>query len=151
MNDSKKLTSKKRERIFEIIVEKKFIYALGISSVDEIDKINILNATHLAMKRALKNLPIIPDLVLIDGNSSPNFGLKTENIVKGDSISYSIACASIVAKVLRDDYMNNMDKEFPIYDFKKNKGYGTKYHIESLKKFGPCKIHRRSFLTRILT
>ena len=151
MNDSKKLSSKKRERIFEIIVEKKFTYALGISSVDEIDKINILNATHLAMKRALKNLPIIPDLVLIDGNSSPNFGLKTENIVKGDSISYSIACASIVAKVLRDDYMNNMDKEFPIYDFKKNKGYGTKYHIESLKKFGPCKIHRRSFLTRILT
>ena len=151
VNDSKKLSSKKRERIFEIIVEKKFIYALGISSVDEIDKINILNATHLAMKRALKNLPIIPDLVLIDGNSSPNFGLKTENIVKGDSISYSIACASIVAKVLRDDYMNNMDKEFPIYDFKKNKGYGTKYHIESLKKFGPCKIHRRSFLTRILT
>ena len=151
VNDSKKLSSKKRERIFEIIVEKKFTYALGISSVDEIDKINILNATHLAMKRALENLPIIPDLVLIDGNSSPNFGLKTENIVKGDSISYSIACASIVAKVLRDDYMNNMDKEFPIYDFKKNKGYGTKYHIESLKKFGPCKIHRRSFLTRILT
>ena len=151
VNDSKKLSSKKRERIFEIIVEKKFTYALGISSVDEIDKINILNATHLAMKRALENLPIIPDLVLIDGSSAPNFGLKTENIVKGDSISYSIACASIVAKVLRDDYMNNMDKEFPIYDFKKNKGYGTKYHIESLKKFGPCKIHRRSFLTRILT
>ena len=151
VNDSKKLSSKKRERIFEIIVEKKFTYALGISSVDEIDKINILNATHLAMKRALENLPIIPDLVLIDGSSAPNFGLKTENIIKGDSISYSIACASIVAKVLRDDYMNNMDKEFPIYDFKKNKGYGTKYHIESLKKFGPCKIHRRSFLTRILT
>ena len=151
VNDSKKLSSKKRERIFKIIVEKRFTYALGISSVDEIDKINILNATHLAMKRALENLPIIPDLVLIDGSSAPNFGLKTENIIKGDSISYSIACASIVAKVLRDDYMNNMDKEFPIYDFKKNKGYGTKYHIESLKKFGPCKIHRRSFLTRILT
>ena len=151
VNDSKKLSSKKRERIFKIIVEKRFTYALGISSVDEIDKINILNATHIAMQRALENLPIIPDLVLIDGSYAPNFGLKTENIVKGDSISYSIACASIVAKVLRDDYMNNMDKEFPIYDFKKNKGYGTKYHIESLKKFGPCKIHRRSFLTRILT
>lgn len=150
VNDSKKLSAKKREKIFHLICENNFIYGVGISTVDEIDEINILNATHIAMRRALQNLSVIPDLILVDGTSPPDFEIKTESIIKGDSISYSIACASIIAKVLRDCYMTAIDDEFPLYDFKKHKGYGTKYHIESLRKFGPCKIHRRSFLKKIL-
>ena len=123
---------------------------MGISSVEEIDNINILNATKLAMKRALSNLKIIPDLILVDGNFSPDFGVKSIPIVKGDSKSYSISCASIVAKVLRDKFMTDVDEKFPSYGFKQNKGYGTKFHIESIKKFGPCEIHRKSFLGKIL-
>ena len=150
VNDSKKLTPKKRELLFQEIEKNNLKYGLGISSVEEIDNINILNATKLAMKRALSNLKIIPDLVLVDGNFSPDFGVKSIPIVKGDSKSYSISCASIIAKVLRDKFMTDIDEKFPNYGFKQNKGYGTKFHIESIKKFGPCEIHRKLFLGKIL-
>ena len=102
------------------------------------------------MKRALKNLNITPDLILVDGNSSPDFGITSKNIIKGDQISYSIAMASIIAKVLRDEFMIKMHQNYFQYGFDKNKGYGTKFHVESLKKYGPCKIHRNSFLKKIL-
>lgn len=150
VNDSKKLTPKKRELLFQEIEKNNLKYGLGISSVEEIDSMNILNATKLAMKRALSNLKVIPDLVLVDGNFSPDFGIKSIPIVKGDSKSYSISCASIIAKVLRDKFMADIDEKFPNYGFKQNKGYGTKFHIESIKKFGPCEIHRKSFLGKIL-
>ena len=150
INDSKKVSPKKREKIFKEIKSKNIKYAIGISTEKEIDKINILNATHLAMKRALKNLNIIPDLILVDGNSSPNFGITSKNIIKGDQISYSIAMASIIAKVLRDEFMIKINEIYPQYEFDKNKGYGTKFHVESLKKYGFCEIHRKSFLTKIL-
>ena len=150
VNDSKKISAKKREKIFKEIKSKSIKYAIGISTEEEIDKINILNATHLAMKRALKNLNIIPDLILVDGNSSPNFGIESKNIIKGDQVSYSIAMASIIAKVLRDEFMVKIHEIYSQYSFDKNKGYGTKFHIESLKKYGSCKIHRKSFLTKIL-
>lgn len=150
INDSKKISAKKRKQIFEEIESKNIKYSIGISTEEEIDKINILNATHLAMKRALKNINIIPDLILVDGNSSPDFGITSKNIIKGDQISYSIAMASIIAKVLRDEFMIKMHQNYFQYGFDKNKGYGTKFHIESLKKYGPCKIHRNSFLKKIL-
>lgn len=150
VNDSKKISAKKREKIFEEVKIKNIKYSVGVSTEKEIDEINILNATHLAMKRALKNLNIIPDLILVDGNSSPNFDIISKNIIKGDQISYSIAMASIIAKVLRDKFMIKMNEMYFQYGFDKNKGYGTKFHIESLKKYGPCEIHRKSFLTKIL-
>ncbi len=150
VNDSKKLSSKKRENIFKILQNNNIIYSIGISSVEEIDKINILNATKLAMTRAIENLSLKPDLILVDGKFTPNFGIKCKNIIKGDSISYSIACASIIAKVLRDKFMCNLHDEFSQYDFINNKGYGTYKHINAIKKFGPCIYHRKSFLTKIL-
>lgn len=150
VNDSKKISAKKREKIFEEVKIKNIKYSVGVSTEKEIDEINILNATHLAMKRALKNLNIIPDLILVDGNSSPNFDITSKNIIKGDQISYSIAMASIIAKVLRDKFMIKINEMYFQYGFDKNKGYGTKFHIESLKKYGPCEIHRKSFLTKIL-
>lgn len=150
VNDSKKLSSKKREIIFEKMIKNNANYAIGSASVEEIDNINILQATHLAMKRAVENLNVVPDLILVDGKFAPDFGIETKNIVKGDSISYSIASASIIAKVLRDRLMIQMHERFPDYDFYKNKGYGTKNHINALKKFGPCEIHRKSFLKKIL-
>jgi len=104
----------------------------------------------LAMKRAVENLNITPDLILVDGKFAPNFDIETKSIIKGDSISYSIASASIIAKVLRDRLMIEMHEKFPGYHFNKNKGYGTKVHIEALKEIGPCKIHRKSFLKNII-
>lgn len=150
VNDSKKLTPNKRKNIFKLINDSNFVYAIGISSAEEIDKINILNATHLAMQRAVENLRVSPDLILVDGNSAPNFGTKCEKIIKGDLKSYSIACASIIAKVLRDQFMLEISSKFPNYRFEKNKGYGTKLHINSIKKYGVCNIHRKSFLGKIL-
>ena len=150
VNDSKKLSPKKRELIFEDMISKNVNYSIGSSSVEEIDDLNILNATHLAMKRAVENLNITPDLILVDGKFAPNFDIETKSIIKGDSISYSIASASIIAKVLRDRLMIEMHEKFPGYHFNKNKGYGTKVHIEALKEIGPCKIHRKSFLKNII-
>ena len=152
VNDSKKLSPKKRESLFEKIIENNVTFGVGEASVQEIENLNILNASHLSMVRAVKNLNVVPDLILVDGNSAPNFscGSEVRTIVKGDSISYVIACASIIAKVSRDKFMCDVSEKFPFYEFEKNKGYGTKSHIDSIKKFGPCEIHRMSFLRKIL-
>lgn len=151
VNDSKKLSAKNREKIFEILQKNNIIYSIGISTVEEIDKFNILNAAKLAMQRAVKNLSLKPDFILIDGNFMPDFdNIKCQNIIKGDSVSYSIACASIIAKVLRDKFMCGLHEQFPEYDFIDNKGYGTQKHIDAIKKFGPCIYHRNTFLKNIL-
>jgi ribonuclease HII len=146
INDSKKLSEKKREKIFEEIVNnKEIVYGVGISDVDVIEKVNILNATKLAMIQAIKNLNIKPDFVIIDGNQNINIDIQSQTLISGDSKSASIAAASIVAKVTRDRMMQVFDKEYPEYNFSKNKGYGTASHIEAIKKYGLCKIHRPSF------
>lgn len=150
INDSKKLSEKKRELLFDEIIEKAVAY--NIASVDEkiIDEINILNATHLAMNNALDGMRIKPDFVLIDGNSIKNMKTPHQTIVKGDAKSISIAAASILAKVARDRYIIGISEKYPEYEFAKHKGYGTKLHADLLKKYGPCEIHRRTFLTKIL-
>ncbi len=150
LNDSKKLSEKKREELFSIIQEKSLAYAVAFSTVDEIEDINILNAALLAMLRAVKALDITPDIVLVDGNKAPNIDIKTRTIIKGDSLSANIAAASILAKVSRDRLMYEMDKDFPEYGFEKHKGYGTKVHIEAIKKYGACPHHRMSFIKKFL-
>lgn len=150
INDSKKISPKNRDGLFEKINMNGMEYSVGVSTVEEIDDINILNATHLSMKRAAEGLRQIPDLILVDGNSSPFFKVKSRAITKGDMMSYSIACASIIAKVLRDRFMIEVSKKFPCYGFDKHKGYGTKSHIDAIKRFGPCTLHRKSFLKKIL-
>ncbi|MDD2376247.1 MAG: ribonuclease HII [Clostridia bacterium] len=146
VNDSKKLSEKKREKIYEEIVSNKdIVYAVGISDIDVIEKVNILNATKLAMIQAINNLNIKPDFVLIDGNQNIDIDIQSKTLVSGDSKSASIAAASIVAKVTRDRMMLEFDKEYPEYNFSKHKGYGTKLHIEAIKKYGLCTIHRPSF------
>ena len=146
LDDSKKLTEKKREALFDVIKEKAIAYAIAEASPEEIDEINILNASMLAMRRAVEALPKKADFALIDGNCSRGFNIPTESVVKGDSKSYSIAAASILAKVTRDRLCYEYDKEYPEYLFGKHKGYGTKAHMEALRKYGPCPIHRPSFL-----
>lgn len=151
LDDSKKLTERKRELLFEIIKEKALAYGIAYGTVEEIEEYNILNATFLAMERAAKGLEISPDYALIDGNRLPR-GIKIpcESIIKGDSKSMSIAAASVLAKVSRDRLMLRYDSEYPCYNFKKHKGYGTKEHTELIKQNGPCEIHRLSFLKNIL-
>ena len=146
LNDSKKLTEKKREKLFDIILQNALDFSIAIASVEEIEEINILNATMLAMKRAIDGLELKPDLALIDGNTSRGFTVPTKTVVGGDAKSPSIAAASILAKVTRDRMCYEFDKAFPEYGFAKHKGYGTKVHIEAVKKYGPSPIHRRSFL-----
>ncbi len=146
LNDSKKLTEKKRDKIFDIIIEKALDFSVAMASVEEIEEINILNAAMLAMKRAIDGLEIIPDLALIDGNTSRGFTLPTKTVVGGDAKSPSIAAASILAKVTRDRMCYEFDKQFPEYGFAKHKGYGTKVHMEAIKKYGVTPIHRKSFL-----
>ena len=146
LNDSKKLTEKKREALFEIIKEKAVAYAIAEASPAEIDEINILNASMLAMKRAVEALPIKADFALIDGNCSRGFNIPTETVVKGDAMSYSIAAASILAKVTRDRQCIELDREYPEYGIAKHKGYPTKDHMDAVKKYGPAPIYRRSFL-----
>ncbi len=145
INDSKKLTEKKREKLYDEIIEKAIDYA--ICEVDEktIDEINILNATKLGMKNCIESLSIKPEIVLIDAVSIDT-SIKQENIIHGDALSYSIAAASILAKVYRDRKMKEYDKIYPEYAFAKHKGYGTKQHIELLKKYGACPIHRKTFI-----
>lgn len=150
INDSKKLSAKKREELFDIITNKSLCYSISFVLEDTIDEINILKATHLAMKQAVESLEINPDIVLIDGNSAPQLNMKTKTIVKGDSKSASIAAASILAKVARDRYMLKMAEVYPDYGFEKHKGYGTKLHVENILKHGPCPIHRKTFLKKIL-
>lgn len=146
VNDSKKLSEKKREALFDKIKEEALFYS--IASVDEktIDEINILNATFLAMKKAVEGLEIQPDYAMIDGNKTPDLSIDCEAVVKGDANSVSIAAASILAKVSRDRYMLEMAEKYPEYKFEKHKGYGTKLHYQMLDEYGPSEIHRQTFL-----
>lgn len=151
VNDSKKISEKKREYLFEIIKEKSLYWNISFATVREIDEMNILKATFLAMKRAIEGLKVKPDFALIDGNRLPDIDISCEAVVKGDALSESIACASVLAKVERDRYMKKEADKYPEYFFQKHKGYGTKLHIEALKKYGPCEIHRKTFLKKILS
>lgn len=146
VDDSKKVSEKKRNILFEQIKEKAICYAVEMVDEQTIDKINILEATKLCMKRAIEKLEIKPDIVLVDAISKLDTEVPLRGIVKGDALSYSIGAASILAKVTRDNYMAEIDKEYPEYGFEKHKGYGTKAHIEAIKKVGPCEYHRLSFL-----
>ena len=146
LDDSKKLTEKKREKLFVIIKERAVAYAIAEASPAEIDEINILNASMLAMRRAVEALSVKADFALIDGNTSRGFEIPTETVVKGDSKSYSIAAASILAKVTRDRACEELDTAYPEYNIAKHKGYPTKEHMEAVKKYGPSPIHRRTFL-----
>ncbi len=150
LNDSKKLSEKKRELLFDEII--KHAVAYSIQSVDQkkIDEINILEATMLAMKNAIESLSAEPQYAFVDGNKIPkDLQIPTEFVIKGDATSASIAAASILAKVSRDRFMLEMDKKFPEYCFAKHKGYGTKLHYEKLKEFGPCELHRLTFLKKM--
>lgn len=146
LNDSKKLSEKKREALFDIIKEKAIAYAIAEASPEEIDEINILNASMLAMRRAVEALPIHADFALIDGNCSRGFNIPTETIVKGDAKSYSIAAASILAKVTRDRGCIELDKKYPEYGIAKHKGYPTKDHMNAVREHGVAPIYRKSFL-----
>lgn len=146
LNDSKKLTEKKRELLFDVIREKAIAYAIAEASPEEIDDINILNASMLAMNRAVESLSVKADFALIDGNCSRGFKIPTETVVKGDAKSASIAAASILAKVTRDRECAELDKEYPEYNIAKHKGYPTKDHMDAVRKYGPSPIHRKTFL-----
>ena len=150
LNDSKKLSEKKREALYDIIIEKAVDYHIAFGSLEEIEEHNILNATYFAMNRAISGLKEV-DFALIDGNRIPN-GIKVQcaTVVKGDAKSMSIAAASILAKVTRDRLLLEYDKKYPLYEFAKHKGYGTKLHTDLIKQYGPCEIHRLSFLKNIL-
>ena len=150
--DSKNLSPKKREKLYDIITEKALAYAIATANIDEIDTVNILNAALLAMRRAVDALPFKPDYVLIDGHIVRGFdGLNCTGIVKGDAKSPNIAAASILAKVARDRYMRELDEMYPLYHFARNKGYPTPEHKFRLQAFGECPAHRRTFLKKILT
>ena len=148
LNDSKKLTDKKRRELFPIIKEQAIAYGIGLASHEEIDEMNILQATFLAMQRAIDQLEGKAEFALIDGNREKGFGLPVMTVVKGDSRSASIAAASILAKVTRDDILEKMAKEYPQYGFEIHKGYGTKAHYEALRTYGPSPIHRMTFLKK---
>ena len=148
LNDSKKLSDKKRRELYPIIKEQAIAYGIAFADHKEIDEINILQATYLAMERAIAQLSVKPDLALIDGNRSKDFGIPVETVIHGDSLSASIAAASVLAKVTRDDYMLKMAEEYPEYSFEIHKGYGTKAHYAALTAHGPCPIHRMSFLKK---
>ena len=149
VNDSKKLSEKKRESLFDVIREQALSYSIAYATVDEIEEINILNATMLAMHRAIDGLEIKADYAMIDGNKIPPIDIDAECIVKGDAKSMSIACASILAKVSRDRLLYKYAEEYPMYGFDKHKGYGTKVHREAILKYGPCPYHRKSFLKKL--
>lgn len=148
LNDSKKLTAKKRDALFEEIKEKAVSYCIATASVEEIESVNILNATFLAMNRALAGLSVSPQLALVDGNRDPGLPVHTRCIVKGDGSSASIAAASVLAKVARDRYMEQLAQQYPEYEFEKHKGYGTKLHYQKLDEFGESPVHRHSFLKK---
>ena len=148
LNDSKKLTDKKRRELYPIIKEQAIAWGIGFASHEEIDELNILQATYLAMSRAIQALEGKADFALIDGNRAKDFGIPLKTVVKGDSLSASIAAASVLAKVARDDIMLELAKEYPEYGFEVHKGYGTKQHYEALRQHGHCPIHRMSFLKK---
>lgn len=149
LNDSKKLTEKKREALFDVITERALTYGIALASVEEIEKLNILNATFLAMNRAIDKLDPIPELALIDGNRSTGIAMPSRCVVKGDSRCADIAAASILAKVSRDRYMLTLAEKYPQYHFEQHKGYGTKLHYEALREYGPSPEHRPSFLRKM--
>lgn len=148
LNDSKKLSDKKRRELYPIIKEQAIAYGIAFADHAEIDEINILQATYLAMERAINQLSVKPELALIDGNRAKDFGIPVQTVVHGDSLSASIAAASVLAKVTRDDYMLEMAEKYPGYDFEVHKGYGTKAHYAALTKLGACPIHRMTFLKK---
>lgn len=150
VNDSKKLSEKKREALFDVIKSQVKAYSIAFATVEEIEEMNILNATMLAMKRAVEGLKIKADYALIDGNRLPPLDIKSEYVIKGDAKSMSIAAASILAKVSRDRLCYEYAEKYPQYGFDKHKGYGTKLHTQAIKEYGPCEIHRMSFLKKIL-
>ena len=148
LDDSKKLSEKKRELLFDEITEKAEAYCIATASAAEIDEINILNAAMLAMKRAFEGLSVRPALALVDGNKAPDLDVPVKTVIKGDSLSASIAAASILAKVSRDRYMKELDEKYPEYLFAKHKGYGTKLHYDMISQYGLCPEHRRSFFRK---
>lgn len=151
VNDSKKLTEKKREALYDVIKEQALDYGIAFASEKEIDEINILQATFLAMRRAVESLTVLtPDIALIDGNKTPGLSIAERSVIKGDAKSANIAAASILAKVTRDRYMLEMAEKYPEYQFQKHKGYGTKLHYEMIEKYGVSPIHRKTFLKKIL-
>ena len=146
LNDSKKLSDKKRRELYPVIKEQAIAYGIAFADHKEIDEINILQATYLAMERAINQLSVKPELALVDGNRAGDFGLPVKTVVKGDSLSANIAAASILAKVSRDRYVvEELERDYPQYQFAKHKGYGTKEHREALAKYGPCPLHRLDF------
>ena len=148
LDDSKKLSDKRRRELMPIIKEHALAYGIAFATHEEIDEINILQATFLAMERAIAQLDGKAEFALIDGNRQKDFGLPVQTVVKGDSLSANIAAASVLAKVTRDDYMDEMAKVYPEYGFEIHKGYGTKAHYEALRTYGHCPIHRLSFLKK---
>lgn len=155
VNDSKKVTEKRREILYDRIIEESLAWGVGIVSWDEIDDLNILNATKkgltIALKQVVDKLQTKPDIVLVDAlREIDTLGIPYQSIIKGDATCYSISCSSIIAKVTRDRIMREYDDAFPEYGFAKHKGYGTKEHIEAIKKYGPCLIHRKSFITHFI-
>ena len=148
LNDSKKLTDKRRRELYPVIMQNALAYGIAFADHREIDEINILQATFLAMERALLQLTVKPDVVLIDGNRAKDFGIPVQTVVHGDSLSANIAAASILAKVTRDNVMLEMAERYPQYKFEVHKGYGTKAHYEAITQYGPCPIHRMTFLKK---
>lgn len=149
LNDSKKLTEAKRNALFDEITQKAIAYSIAFSTVEEIETLNILGATMLAMNRAIEGLSVKPELALIDGNRNKDINLNSRCVIKGDSLCADIAAASVLAKVSRDRYMLEMAKKYPEYHFEKHKGYGTKLHYEALREHGPSELHRPSFLRKM--
>ena len=149
LNDSKKLTEKRREELYDVIRSESVSYGIAFASVEEIETLNILGATFLAMNRAIEQLSPAPELALIDGNRTKGIEVPARSIVKGDSKCADIAAASVLAKVTRDRYMLEMAEKYPEYHFEQHKGYGTKLHYEALREFGPSPIHRLSFLKKL--
>lgn len=149
LNDSKKISEKRREMLYDEIIEKAQAYCIATASVEEIDRLNILQATMLAMKRAVEGLGVVPDMALIDGNRIPELSCEASYVIKGDATSASISAASVLAKVSRDRYMKRLAEEYPEYCFEQHKGYGTKLHYEMLEKYGISPVHRRSFLKKL--
>lgn len=151
VNDSKKVSEKKREKLYDQITEEAIAWSVGIADQNEIDEINILNATKLALKRALENLTTKPDLILVDALTNiDTLGIPYKSIIKGDAKEYSIAAASIIAKVTRDRMMRQYDEIYPQYGFNGHKGYGTAKHIAAIKEYGPCILHRKTFIKNFI-
>lgn len=148
LDDSKKLTEKKREALYDVICREAVAYAVAMVDHQTIDEINILEATFVAMRQAVEQLPVQPDFALVDGNRSKGLPIPFACVVGGDAISPSIAAASVLAKVTRDRYMVEMDEKYPVYGFARHKGYGSKAHYEALLEHGPCPIHRKTFLKK---